>query len=118
MTDDKFLDALADVVWRFRMYDQYSKDPEKAIKALSKRVSGCKDENYREMFELDLKVLNTTIAAVEKAPKNPKPGQKYSEYSDVDSDFVLNNLRVDFPDQSDDFLKRHMGMVIYWYYLR
>lgn len=118
MDNDKYLDALADVVWRFRAYGQYGKDPKKAIKALSKRVPGYKDEYYRETFDLDLKVLVATIEAVEKAPKNPKPGQKFSEYSDVDSEFVMNKLRTDFPDQADSYLKRHLGMVIYWYYLR
>ena len=118
MDDEKFLDSLADVVWRFETYHQYGKNPRKAIKALSKRVPGYKDEHYRKMFELDLKLLATTISVVEKAPKNTRPGQKFSDYSDVDLEFVQNNLRTEFPDQSDDYLKRHLGMVIYWYYLR
>ena len=116
--DEKFLDALSDVVWRFEAYDQYVKNPKKAIKALSKRAPGYTPVFYSEMFELDLKILVTTIAAVKDAPKYHKPENKYSEFSDVDSDFVMDKLRATFPDQVDDFLKRHVGMVIYWYYLR
>lgn len=116
--DDKFTLALSDVVWRFHAYDQYGRDPKKAIKALSKRAPGYAPEFYREMFDLDLSVLITTIKAVEDAPKSPKPGQKYSQYDDVDSQFVINRLHTTFPGQEDDFLKHHVGMVIYWYYLR
>ena len=116
--DEKFFDALSDVVWRFEAYSQYGKTAKKAIKALSKRAPGYAPEFYREMFELDLRLLVTTIEAVKAAPKHHKPGSKYSEFSNVDSDFVMNKLRSTFPDQPDDFLKRHVGMVIYWYYLR
>lgn len=118
VNDEKFLDALSDVVWRFEAHDQYGKNPKKAIKALSKRVPGYAPEFYREMFELDLRLLVTTIEAVKNAPKHHKPENKYSEFSDVDSDFVMNALRSAFPEQTDDFLKQHVGMVIYWYYLR
>jgi len=118
MMDEKFLDALADVVWRFRVYDQYGKDPRKAIKALSKRAPGQTPEFYRESFELDLKILSASIEAVNEAPKSHKPGQVYSEYSDVDLDFVLSRLHDAFPDQSTDHLNRYLGMVIFWYYLK
>lgn len=116
--DEKFRDALSDVVWRFEAYDQYGHDPKKAVKALSKRAPGYAPGFYHEMFELDLKILVTTIEAVKAAPKHHKPENKYSEFSDVDADFVMDKLRATFPDQADDFLKRHVGMVIYWYYLR
>jgi len=116
--DEKLLEVLSDVVWRFHTYGQYGRDPKKAIKVLSKRVPGYPLEYYREMFEFDLKILAATIEAVNEAPKNPKPGQAYSEYSDVDSEFVMNRLRAIIPEQPDDSLKRHLGMVIYWYYLR
>ena len=118
MTDSKFLDALSDVTWRFEAYDQYGRNPKKAIKALSKRAPGYEPDYYRTMFELDLKILVATVEAVKDAPKHHKPEVIYSEYSDVDSDFVMKRLRSAFPDQTDDFLNRHVGMTIYWYYLR
>ena len=118
MTDEKFRDALSDVVWRFEAYGQYGRDPKKAVKALSKRAPGYPPEFYREQFELDLRLLNTTITAVKEAPKHFKPENKYSEFSDVDSEFVMKKLRDAFPDEKDEYLKSHVGMVIYWYYLR
>ena len=118
MLDEKFMEVLSDVVWRFQAYDQYGRDPKRALKALSKRAPGYAPEFYREMFELDFKILVTTIEAVKNAPKHHKPENKYSEFSDVDLDFVMDKLRTTFPNQADDFLKRHVGMVIYWYYLR
>jgi hypothetical protein len=116
--NEKFLDVLSDVVWRFHVYDQYGRKPAKAIKALVKRAPGYSPEFYREQFELNLRLLIATIEAVEEAPKRLKSENKYSEFSDVDSDSMMNKLRAAFPDQPDDFLKRHVGMVIYWYYLR
>jgi len=115
---EKFLTALSDVVWRFQAYDQYGKKQEKAIKALAKRAPGYSPEFYREQFERNLRLLLTTIEAVDEAPKHFKVENKYSEFSDVDLDFVMNKLHTAFLDQSDDFLKQHIGMVIYWYYLR
>jgi hypothetical protein len=116
--DEKFLSALSDVAWRFQAYDQYRRDPKKAIKALSKRAPGYTPEFYREQFELELKLLSITIDAVQEAPKHFKPENKYSDFSDVDSEFVMTKLRNAFPGQTDKFLKGHLGMVIYWYYLR
>ena len=118
MTDENFRDPLSDVVWRFEVYGQYGRDPKKAVKALSKRAPGYPPEFYREQFELDLRLLNTTITAVKEAPKRFKPENKYSEFSDVDSEFVMKKLRDAFPEQKDEYLKSHVGMVIYWYYLR
>lgn len=118
MSDDKFLDALSDVVWRFHAYNNYGRDPKKAVKALARRVPGYSPEYYREMFELDLKLLQATIKAMEDAPKALQPGQAYSRYEDVDIEFMLRQLRVEFPDQAETYLKSHIGMVIYWYYLR
>ena len=115
--DEKFRDALSDVVWRFEAYDQYGRDPKKAVKALSKRAPGYTPEFYRAMFELDLKLLVATIKAVEDAQKNKKSGQ-YRKFEDVDSEFVLGQLRAAFTDQAEAYLKSHVGMVIYWYYLR
>jgi len=116
--EEKFLTALADVTWRFQAYDQYGKKPDKAIKALAKRAPGFAPEFYKEQFELNLRLLVTTVEAVKEAPKHFKLENKYSAFSDVDSGFVMNKLRSTFPDQPDDFLKQHVGMVIYWYYLR
>ena len=116
--DDKFKTALSDVVWRFHAYDQYDRDQKKAIKALAKRAPGYSPEFYARQFELDLKLLITTIEAVKEAPKHFKPENKYSEFSDVDSEYVMNKLQSVFPGQTDEFLKGHLGMVIYWYYLR
>jgi len=118
MTDEKFLTVLSDVVWRFHVYDQYGRKPEKAIKALTKRAPGYSAEFYKEQFETSLQLLALTIEAVHAAPKSSKPGQKFSEYSDVDIEYVLKKLRSSFKSMSDDFLKAHLGMVIYWYYLR
>ena len=115
---ENFATVLSDVVWRFHVYDQYSKKPEKAVKALAKRAPGFSAEFYKEMFELNLKILKITIEAVAEAPKSPKQGQEFSAASDVDTEYVLNRLRSMFPGQADKFLSDHLGMVIYWYYLR
>ncbi len=116
--DEKFTSTLSDVVWRFHVYDQYGRKQDKAIKALAKRAPGYSAEFYKERFESNLQLLITTIEAVEAAPKASKPDQQFSEYADVDVEFVLNILRLKFEGQTDDFLKAHFGMVIYWYYLR
>ena len=118
MTDEKFRSALSDVVWRFHAYDQYGRDPKKAIKALARRAPGYAPAFYREQFELNLKLLIATVEAVKDAPKRFKPENIYSAYSDVDSEFAMNRLRSTFPGQTDEFLKEHLGMAIYWYYLR
>lgn len=118
LPDEKFLSTVSDVVWRFHTYDQYGRKPEKALKALAKRAPGYSAEFYKERFELDLKLLVTTIEAVKEAPKFFKPENIYSQFSDVDSEYVMNKLHATFPDQVDDFLKGHLSMVIYWYYLR
>jgi len=118
LNDEKFATALSDVVWQFHVYGAYGKNQSKAIKALSKRAPGYPAELYKEMFELSLNILLATIDAVEKAPKSPKPGQEFSELSDVDTDFVLDQLRTTFPQQADDLIRSHIGIVIYWYYLR
>jgi hypothetical protein len=115
---DKFRTALSDVVWRFQAYDAYGRDPKKAIRALQRRAPGYPADFYQEQFELNLSLLTVTIEAVEKAPKHFKPEHKYSDFSDVDQDYVMNALRSAFPGQTDEFLKDHVGMVIYWYYLR
>jgi hypothetical protein len=116
--DENFLTTLSDVVWRFHVYSQYGKKQEKAIKALAKRAPGYAVEFYKEQFESNLKLLTATIAAVNLAPKTSQPGQRFSEYADVDTEYVLNKLRASFDGQTNDFLKTHLGMVIYWYYLR
>lgn len=118
MNDEKFQNALSDVVWRFHAYHQYRHDPKKAIKALTKRAPGYSSEFYQEQFEFNLKLLIATIEAVEAAPKHRKPESKYSKFSDVNVEYVLNQLRTAFPRQSDEFLQEHVGMTIYWYYLR
>ena len=116
--DEKFLTTLTDVVWRFHVYDQYGRKQDKAIKALVNRAPGYSSEFYREQFETNLRLLTATIDAVNAAPKAGKPNQQFSEYADVDIEFVLNHLRLSFDGQTDEFLKTHLGMVIYWYYLR
>ncbi len=116
--DEKFTSTLSDVVWRFHVYDQYGRKQDKAIKALAKRAPGYSAEFYKERFESNLQLLITTIEAVKAAPKASKPNQQFSEYADVDIEFVLSTLRLKFEGQTDDFLKAHLGMVIYWYYLR
>ena len=116
--DEKFTSTLSDVVWRFHVYDQYGRKQAKAIKALAKRAPGYAAEFYKEQFEFSLRLLITTIEAVEVAPKTIKARQQFSEYSDVDTEFVMNKLRLSFDGQTDEFIKAHLGMVIYWYYLR
>jgi len=118
VVNEKFTSVLCDVVWRFHVYNQYGGKPEKAIKALTKRAPGYLVELYKEQFETNLKLLMLTIDAVHEAPKSTKPGQQFSEYSDVNIEFVLNKLRLGFAGKPDDFLKAHLGMVIYWFYLR
>lgn len=115
---EKFRTALSDVVWRFHAYDAYGRDPKKAIRALKTRAPGYPTEFYQEQFELNLKLLIATIEAVEQAPKYFKPENKYSDFSDIDQDYVMTALRSTFPGQTDEILKDHVGMVIYWYYLR
>lgn len=115
---EKFKEALSDVVWRFHVYDQYGKNPKRAVNALAKRAPGFPSAYYQKMFNLKLNILITTIDAVNNAPKTHNSKSKYSEFSDVDMDYVVQKLREAFPDQSDDFLKSSIGMTIYWYYLR
>lgn len=117
-TSEKFISTLTDVVWRFHVYNQYSQRKDKAIKALIKRTPGYTFEYYEKMFDLNLKILIDTIVAVENAPKSHPTGQKYSDYADVDADYILKKLRSAFPGQADKFLTSHLGMVIYYYYLR
>lgn len=118
LNEEKFTAALSDVVWRFHVYDQYGKKETQAIKALAKRVPGYSAEFYKESFELNLQLLVTTIEAVNAAPKTRKPGQAHSAVSDVDTEFVMKQLRATFPVQNDKTLNDHLGLVIYWYYLR
>jgi hypothetical protein len=118
MKGEKFRKTLGDVVWRFHAYDQYERKPERAIKALMRRAPGYKTLFYREMFELDLRLLIATIKAVGSAPKHIKARQIYSEFSDVDMKYVLRKLQVAFPGLNNEHLTHHIGMVIYWYYLR
>jgi hypothetical protein len=115
---EKFISTLTDVVWRFHVYEQYDQKRNKAIKVLHKRAPGYPFEYYEKMFDLNLQILTHTMRAVENAPKSHTPGQKYSDYSDVDADYVLKQLRSSFPGQPDEFLTCHLGMVIYYYYLR
>ncbi len=118
MHNEKFNMALSDVVWRFHAYEQYGKIPQKAIKAPARRAPGYERDFYKRAFELDLRLLISTIEAVKKAPKRFKPENIFSNPADVDSRYVMNKLRSAFPDQTDEYLKSHLGMVIYWYYLR
>lgn len=118
VADEKFVAALSDVVWRFHAYDQYDRDPKKAVKALMKRVPGYASEFYLEQFRLHLKLLLATTEAVREAPNHFKPENKTSQYSDVDQEYVIRKLQSLFPEQPDDFLSGYVGMVIYWYYLR
>ena len=55
--DKKFKLALSDVIYRFQVHGQYNKDPNKAIKALVKRVPGYSLDNYRKQFEANLKLF-------------------------------------------------------------
>ncbi|HXD12317.1 MAG TPA: hypothetical protein VN653_19760 [Anaerolineales bacterium] len=116
--DEIFATVLCDVVWRFHVYNQYGKMPERALKALARRAPGYPAGSYKELFELNLEILKTTVEAVKAAPKSPEPHQEFSAFSDVDTEQVLNKLRATFPGQTDKFLSAHLGMAIYWYYLR
>ena len=115
---EKFITILSDIVWCFHTYDQYGKNRKNAIKALARRAPGYSEEHYGEQFDLDLRLLIARIEAVQEAPKFFKPENKYSDFSDVDPDYVMDKLHSTFPGQPDEFLKRHLGMIIYWYYLR
>jgi hypothetical protein len=116
--NQEFLVIVSDVVWKFHVYDQYGKKRAKAITALAKRAPGYSIDFYEESFELNLKLLQETIKAVCDAPKSPKPNQVYSQYSDVDTDYVLKRLQKIFPNQNDEFITSHLGMSIDWFYLR
>ena len=114
----KLGDITSDVVWRFYVYEKYGKDHAKALKALAKRAPGHSDKFYKDIFELYLALLVATIDAVESAPISTKQGQIYSDYSDIDMDHVMDQLRARFSGQSDNFLNSFTGMTIYYYYLR
>lgn len=116
--DETLLSAVSDIVWRFHTYGQYGADAAKALKALARRAPGYSKEMYKDVFELYLQLLAETVTAVNDAPKSTKPGQMYSEYSDMNFDFVMSRLRSAFPGYPDDFLTSDIGMVINWYYLR
>ncbi len=118
LRDKKLADATSDVVWRLHVYEKYQKDPAKALKALAKRAPGHSDKSYKNIFELYLALLIASIDAVERAPISHKPDQMYSQYSDIDMDHVMSQLRSKFPRQRDDFLNSFMSMTIYYYYLR
>ena len=118
LRDEKFFSALGSVVWGFHVYGRYGREEKKALKAFAKRAPNYPLETYQQMFETSLEVLQTTIEAVKKTPKRPKTGQKFAEYGDVDVNYVEEYLRSKFPNVDDELLKSHIGMTIYWYYLR
>jgi hypothetical protein len=118
LSNEKFVSVLSEVVWGLHVYGRYDGKQSKAIKALSKRVPNYSSEVYNELLELSLKILAVTIEAVEKAPKSPKPGQKFAEYADVDMEYVMRQLRANFPEQSEDFLRSHISSAINWFYMR
>ena len=118
LNDENFVSVLSEVVWGLHVYGRYGGEQKKAVKAFSKRVPGYSPDVYQEMFESSRQVLTTTIEAVEKAPKSPKPGQEFSEYTDVDVEYVLERLRTQFHGRPNELLKSHIGMTIYYYYLR
>jgi len=118
LSDEKFISVLGEVVWGFHIYGRYGGEQKKAIKAFTRRVPGYSAETYQKMFDVSLNILSVTIEAVEKAPKSSKPGQKFAEYVDVDIEYVMEQLHSAFPGQVDVLLKSHIGMTIYWYYLR
>ena len=68
LVDDKFATILADVVWRFYVYDQYGKKQDKAFLALAKRSPCFSADFFREMFDLNLKIMVATIEAFTDAP--------------------------------------------------
>ena len=68
--DKKFRLAISDVVFRFHVCDQYSKDPERAIKALMKRAPGYAVEEYKSQFETNLRLLNTIMKGQKEVPKS------------------------------------------------
>ncbi len=113
-----FQSTLTDVVWRFQVYGQYHRKRAEALRALAKRTTGQSFKFLQEQFELHQKLLIATIDIVEHTPKSPKPNQRYSEYSDVDAELVLRQLRSAFPEQPDEFLNTYLGIVIGWFYLR
>lgn len=118
LSDEKFTSVLSEVVWGCHVYGRYGGEKKKAIKAFVRRVPGYSTETYQKMFDISLSILKVTIEAVEKAPKSPKPGQKFTEYADVDMDYVMGELHSKFPEQEDELLSSHVGMAINWYYIR
>lgn len=115
--DEKSAAIIGDVVWRYHVYNQYG-EIRKALKALTRRIPGHPLEIYKEAFEQDLRLLIVTIEAIHEAPKQPNPKNKFADASDVDIDHVMGKLRAVFPDETDEYLSGHIGMVIYWFYLR
>lgn len=83
-----------------------------------RRAPGYTPEFYQEMFELELRLLIATIDTVKAAPKHFKPKQIDSDLSFVDTDYVMNKLRANFPDLTDEHLQSNLGWVVYWYYRR
>lgn len=117
LRDEKSAAIIGDVVWRYHVYNQYG-EIRKALKALTRRIPGHPLEVYKEAFEQELRLLIVTIEAVNDAPKHPDPKNKFADASDVDIDHVMEKLRAAFPDETDEYLSGHIGMVIYWFYLR
>ncbi len=102
--DEKLLSAVSDVTWRFHAYDAYGKNKARAIKALAKRAPGYTAVQYKDVFDLHSKLLIETINAVQDAPLFIKSGKKYSEYTDVSIEYVMDRLSSSFPGYPDDFL--------------
>ena len=118
LSDEKFISVLSEVVWGFHVYGRYGRDKKKALKAFIRRVPSYSSETYQEMFDTSLSILGVTIEAVEKAPKSPKPGQKFTEYADVDMEYVMEQLHSNFPELEDELLRSHVGAAINWFYIR
>lgn len=116
MLDEASTSALRDVVWRFHAYGAYGRERAKALSALARRAPECSREELERGFEQSLAALKATVAAVRDAPKEMKPGQRFAEPGDVDTEYVLERLRAELPEVSEPILGSHVGMTIYWYY--
>lgn len=110
---------VSDVVVRFHEHDQYKAEAI-ALKALFRRYPGLTSAEYRSAFEFYSCLLQATIASVSEFLKTPqyKPLGRVSSFEDIDTNFVLRQLHVQFPHESDSAIQSFISWVIFWHYLK
>lgn len=115
----ELLDVVLDVVVRFREHRAYG-TREKAVRALRRRHPGLAVDEYDALFERHLAILDATVAAVRSYVARVKPisGTGFAEFTDIDPESVLGEVRAAFPDESQESIELFYEWVVYWHYLR